>query len=228
MKNRVLWKMLLLSVVTIGIYRIYWFVKTRREMMDLNPNIKILTPAFLIVPVVVLVVAFGVLIASVIGAPDTSNNCSPNSSLYSTSASDNCGPSGREIAGILSFYGGVFIAYVLFIVWEWSYAHGVEEITGGKLSFAMGLIVLILVPDGIDILIIQDSFNKLGRPGIGSPPQFQPAGPPPTQNFAQQFQPQPPQPQPHPNPHHDHHGEHHGHHDHHDHDGGNPPHQPSA
>jgi hypothetical protein len=59
----------------------------------------------------------------------------------------------------------------------------VSIITGEKLSFALALVVLILVPDGIDILVIQDYFNKLELGQVTPPaspgqPAFAPATPP--------------------------------------------------
>src|SRR5665213_1070460 len=165
MKSRVVWKMFVLTIVKIGLYRLYWFIKTRREIMNLHPEIKILSPAFLIIPVVIMIAAVAVFIISIINAP-TSKNC-PSGSIYSSSASsnlannlnsnsNNCQASTGETVGILALYLGIFLAYIFFVIWEWSYSHGVEAVTGGKLSFAMSLVVLILVPDGIDILIVQD------------------------------------------------------------------------
>ncbi len=52
MKKRTLWKMFLLEVITAGIYTLYFLVKTRDEMMQLNPNIKIKSSAFLFVSVI--------------------------------------------------------------------------------------------------------------------------------------------------------------------------------
>lgn len=194
MKQRIIWKIFLLEVVTLGIYRIYFLIKTRREMMDANPNIKIMSPAFLFVPVGVVIVALVFLVATQVASissnKDTSQNCK---SPYATSSSQSVNTfegastqsqdcsnlSASDAIGILVFYGAVFLAVILFAVWEWSYSQGVAVITQDKLSFAMSLIILLLVPDGIDILIIQDYFNKLNPAPVQAPhiPPF-PPGPP--------------------------------------------------
>ncbi|HEY5152966.1 MAG TPA: DUF4234 domain-containing protein [Candidatus Saccharimonadales bacterium] len=177
MTNRVIWKMFILSIVTLGIYRLYWFVKTRREMMDLNPSVKILSPLFLIIPVVIVVIAIAVFVVTIVSSSGSGVTCNTATSAYG----NNCTTSAGQALGIAALYLGIFIAYIFFVVWEWSYSHGVEAVTGGKLSFAMSLVVLILVPDGIDILIIQDSFNKLGAAPMGpaqTPGQMPPAQPP--------------------------------------------------
>jgi hypothetical protein len=168
MKKRIIWKMFALTIVTLGIYRLYWFVKTRREMMNLNPNIKILSPLWLFLPVILVVVSIGVFIATLVQS--TSNMPSYCKTLDYTSSNfetrealpDEC-ESDAPVWGILLLYGSIFLFYPLVVIWLWGYSKGVETITGGHTSFAIALIILLLVPDGIDILIVQDSFNKLGE-----------------------------------------------------------------
>jgi len=43
--------MFLLEIVTLGIYRLYFLIKTRREIMNLKPDVKIKSPAFLLLPI---------------------------------------------------------------------------------------------------------------------------------------------------------------------------------
>jgi hypothetical protein len=147
MKQRSIIKVCLLEVITLGIYRLYYLIKTRREMMAFKPGIKILTPWFLLAPILVGVAAFIPFIIAVALSP-------------STTASSDSG-SAVGLLAILTFYFGLFISAVLFIAWEWSYSQAVDKVTDSKLSFALSLLILILVPDGVDILIIQDYFNNL-------------------------------------------------------------------
>ena len=166
--------MFLLEIVTLGIYRIYFLIKTRKEMMTLNPGVKIKSSALLIVPcfLVALAIISAVVAGTIGGLNQTNcenNNRSNNSPLMNQALvnplPENCVADKSNTASaivILMLYPVIIIAGIMIIIWEWSYSHGVETITGEKLSFAVALIVLILVPDGIDILIIQDYFNKLG------------------------------------------------------------------
>jgi hypothetical protein len=182
MKKRTIWKMFLLEIVTLGIYRLYFLIKTRREMMDLNPNVKIKSPAFLLAPILVGIAAFVILFVFIFASAHNQVQCINSSTTYNGSQSvatsnntnaQNCSSTGSStsLIALLLFYPLIFVAVILFVVWEWSYSHGVEIITENKLSFALSLIILILVPDGIDILIIQDYFNKLSVSPIPSNPQ---------------------------------------------------------
>lgn len=166
MKKRIIWKMFALSVVTLGIYRLYWFIKTRREMMDLNPNIKILSPFFLFLPIILVLASLGVFMINVFQTSSqlpeycgsTQSGTTTSYDIPSTPRECQYKPSGW---GIASLYLSILLFYPLLVIWLWGYSKGVETITGDHLSFAIALIILILVPDGIDILIVQDSFNKL-------------------------------------------------------------------
>ncbi len=155
--------MFALNILTLGIYRLYWFIKTRKEMMTINPNIKILSPWFFVIPVIVVVVAFSVLIVNVV--QNISRVPSYCDSYTTSQSSEQTIPAECEanpgIWQILVFYLAIFIVGPIIAVWLWGYSKGVEKITNEKTSFAMAMIVLLLVPDGIDILIIQDGFNKL-------------------------------------------------------------------
>ena len=195
--------MFLLQVVTLGIYRLYYFIKTRREIMDRNPKIKIMSPAFLFVPIGIVIISIVALIVVTIGtaASHASTSCASTSTYstqYTTGSTDtvlqSCSSSSAApFIMIIVLYLAIFVGFILFVIWEWSYSHGVDAITEGKLGFALSLIILILVPDGIDILIIQDYFNKLSPVPINTAPQPQfgnsfPLNPPaesiPPQQFA--------------------------------------------
>jgi hypothetical protein len=185
MKKRTLWKMFLLEIVTLGIYRLYFFIKTRKEMMALNPAIKIKSPWFLLGPILLIPTLIIFTIIALIASSPAPKTCVSDSSYsqYSTndtrSFSNNCSSnyeadSGAEAASAIisiALWVSIFVAFVLYVVWIWSYSHGVEIITQGKISFALALVITILVPDGIDILLVQEYFNKIGEPQPHLPPQ---------------------------------------------------------
>jgi hypothetical protein len=184
MKKRIIWKMFLLEIVTLGIYRLFFFMRTRKEMMAVDPSIKILSPIFLFLPLIFIVICLAAIVgvgvysassdSSNLGctssySSDVSNSLTLNSSSSSAvdttgnQSSSNCSHvSGAFSIVIIISYLAIFLSAIPFIIWEWSYSHAVDKITGGRISFALSLIILILVPDGIDILIIQDYFNKVG------------------------------------------------------------------
>ena len=164
MKHRTIWKMFALTILTIGIYRLYWFVKTRKEMMKLNPKVKIMSPVYFFAPLLIVITSFVAFIISDFSTPEKPAYCS----TYVETANGYRGfPKTKECSLDSSFWPGIifFLSFVfiwpLIFIWLWSYAKAVELITKGKTSFAMSLLVLLAVPDGIDILIIQDGFNKL-------------------------------------------------------------------
>ena len=176
--------MFLLEIVTFGIYRLYYLIKTRREMMDRNSNVKIMSPAFLLVPIGIIIATFIGMIVALIATASTnvSNSCASTYSSYSTTATSstlqNCS-SHANVAPLiimLVFYLAIPAAFVFYVIWIWSYSHGVEEVTENKLGFALSLIILILVPDGIDILVIQDYFNKLSPVAVDTNSSAPPAG----------------------------------------------------
>jgi hypothetical protein len=146
MKHRSVGKVLLLSIVTLGIYRLYWFAKTRQEMMSLNRDIKIPHIVWYIAPLVFVVAAVIFFIASGALAKDEAQAMT-----------------GVQIAALVVFYGAIFLVAPLTAIWLWKYSQGVETVTDEKMNFAVAMLILLAVPDGIDILIVQDAFNKVAH-----------------------------------------------------------------
>lgn len=145
--------------------------------MDRDSSIKIMSPAFLIVPIVIIIISFvgiiGVSVSSAANETENLSNCLYTQSDYEIDTNDNfntvdyCSNTESTESATLPFallaiiYIVFPIAFILYVVWIWSYSKGVDKVTDSKLSFALSLIILIVVPDGIDILIIQEYFNKL-------------------------------------------------------------------
>lgn len=180
MKKRIIWKMFVLEIVTLGIYRLYWLIKTRNEMMKANRSVKIKSPWFLLVPVIVLIAALAIGFSSLIYSMSQTSKCPKAPATVTTQTdrgivtsidnegsynTDNCpAVAGANISTAISigvFYLAIPVAFILYVIWLWSYCHGVEAVSKGKTNFALALVIMILVPDGIDILIIQDGFNKI-------------------------------------------------------------------
>lgn len=170
MKKRTIWKMFALTILTLGIYRLYWFIKTRQEMMTVNPNVKIISPLFLLIPFMLIILGLGGFIYTTSQASriyDMPALCQSNDLMDRPECQVN--DSSAPLWGIILLYTSFLLFYPLLAIWLWGYSKGVDAITGGNTSFAIALIVLLLVPDGFDILIIQDSFNKVAD-GTPAPP----------------------------------------------------------
>ena len=156
MKHRSLGKMFALFVVTLGIYRLVWLVKTRNEMVAKGQKIPgawlLFLPFFMVI-----VVAFWMVISTV-SAPD---------------------PDAVPIAPLIAFYVVILGFGPLTLLWFWSYAKAVEKITLEKISFPLAIIAFLLIPDGIDMLVVQDGFNKIPEQPV--PVDTAPAPPAPLQ-----------------------------------------------
>ena len=115
--------MFLLTVVTLGIYRLYWFAKTRAEMMNLNKDIKIPHIIWLVAPVLIVVAAVAMFISS--GAATASEKVGGDAMT------------GLQIGSIIAFYVSILAVPVLMAIWLWKYSKGVEVVTGEKMSFSL-------------------------------------------------------------------------------------------
>lgn len=197
MKQRSIPKMFLLEIVTLGIYRLYWLIKTRRELME-KTNIKIPSPLYLFLPLFIFIAAIGFVIAVGFRAAPAlvaSNKCMQNkgypvttsvnygsSSSYTVQYSadrdeaqkacdkeNNVSASAPALIANLAVILAVVLYLPLLAWWLWNYCEAVEVVTNEKISKVLGMVLFLVVPDGIDILIIQDYFNKVVAAPV--PPQ---------------------------------------------------------
>lgn len=162
MKIRRLGKMFLLFIVTLGIYRLYWFAKTRKEMMTLGSK-PIPSVFYLVIPIIVIVAAvIFLIIGSVNSAIDVRRECGQYSTSPVYQACERAvANDGSAVLPVLVFYGALLLIWPITIWWLWKYCQAVEQVTKNKMSFPISLLITLLVPDGIDILLVQDTFNKL-------------------------------------------------------------------
>lgn len=123
--------------------------------MRLNKEVKIPHTIWLIAPVLFMVAAMVFFFVAVLGSSD-------GSGAEQTMT-------GLQIGALITFYVAVFTAPLLMAIWLWQYSRGVELVTNEKMGFATALLILLVVPDGIDILIVQESFNKIALPAPTGP-----------------------------------------------------------
>ncbi len=199
MKQRSIPKMFLLEIVTLGIYRLYWLIRTRRELME-KTNIKIPSPLFLFLPLGIFVAAISFVISVAIGAApaiEAANKCmeakgySVNTSVSTGSSSsytvqysperdaaqkvcnneNNVSVNGPALIANLVVVLAAFLYLPLLAWWIWNYCEAVEVVTNEKISKILGMVLFLVVPDGIDILIVQDYFNKVPAAAPVAPQQ---------------------------------------------------------
>lgn len=170
------------SIITLGIYDIYWLLKTKNI---LNKETQVHVPSIwlIIAPLLLSIVSF---IAFVGYSANTNinsngsynysynnfNGSSTSSSNFSGSSTASVGKNKTNFAPVL-ILTAVFIilAIILFFLsayWLYRYSQAVDSYTNGRMSTALAFLVLFLVHI-IGVALVQDAFNKkLGNPTAGS------------------------------------------------------------
>ena len=88
MKKRSLIKMLILSIVTLGIYNLYWLIVTRRELNS-KTDAKIPTIWIIIAPIIVILIGYIFLFGSILTSKSTTSSSPSSSSSFSYNYSTN-------------------------------------------------------------------------------------------------------------------------------------------
>lgn len=172
MKQRSIGKMFFLFIVTFGFYRLYWLAKTRVELQE-KTKLKIPSIWILLVPYILVVFAVGMIMASSFNSSSTIVDSESNSGLCygGVNAPAYCDGDDEEgseldaigVIGMILMYVSLLVIFPLMGWWYWKYAQAVEKVTHEKLSFPVTMLIMLAVPDIFDMLIVQDSFNKLKR-----------------------------------------------------------------
>jgi hypothetical protein len=174
MKKRDLIQTALLTIFTFGIYRLLWFFWTTTEMRHIDPHIKVRSPLLILLPQLMLMLTGIIFMVSVfVGIARTPHYCTTDSGgnytkKLSKIEKTTCDDSNKQ-TGILMVISGVILVLSLLVAWPltflfiWSYAKAAEKVTGKGIEFGLGLIALLLIPDGVDILLFQDRYNKLSE-----------------------------------------------------------------
>lgn len=162
MKKRNPLAVILLSIVTLGVYDIYWLVQTKKV---LNEKTRHHTPSIwlLCLPVLILIVGYGLLIFSA---------ASPNG------GSDE---GGSAVLSLILIVLGFISLFVMSFIWFFKFSKAVNEYTQGKMSTAVSFLLLWIL-HLIGVAFIQDAFNDM----IDEPSnQAQPQAPAPLQPLPQ-------------------------------------------
>lgn len=148
MKHRSVMSVIVLSIVTLGIYDLYWLVKVKKE---LNARTSVHTPTLwlLFLPILLLV---PVIILSFI--------------VSSASSGSSAGTGSTALILVAEFLAALAFIPITFY-WFFKFSKAVSEYTHGELSTAMNFVLLWLLRF-IGMAIIQDKFNDMLAAG-GAP-----------------------------------------------------------
>lgn len=206
MKKRNLLAVFALSVVTFGIYDIYWLVQTKKEL-NAKTRVHVPTIWLLFAPLILVVIAFIVMFA---GIASDAHTMSQNAHVVynadgttTTVTTGSATAAGFGAAGILLSLFAFIVAVPCTFYWFFKYSKAVNEYTNGSMSTALTFLLLWLL-HYIGVLFVQDAYNDMidngtvpgqGMAPVGNMPMGQPAyaGPQPVAG-APMGQPQPMQP----------------------------------
>jgi hypothetical protein len=187
MKKRNPFAVLVLSIVTLGIYDLYWLASTRKEL-NKTTSIKVPSLWLLISPAILFI---GALIA--VAASAASER--PKLSAYNGTAT---APDTMSAIFVLVYFLGIIVMMGISFFWFWRYSKAVHEYTKGEMSFPVAFLMLWIL-HLIGVVFIQDQFNNHSlQAGAAGPAPAAPAGPMPTQSPIQAPAPPVPSEQPFP------------------------------
>ena len=175
MKNRSLIKMLVLSIITLGIYQIYWLYKTREELVSLRQEV----PSFwlLVAPYITVILVFGAQLVI---------NSSPSTSMDAQL--------GTNIISLILGLVAIIAIIPVTIYWHYKYCKAASFATGGKPTFDMSFVLFIIfwlfglsvvwpfiMQDGYNTANVQPTPQPAAPQSPNEPGAFPPVGPTPPQ-----------------------------------------------
>jgi hypothetical protein len=165
MKQRNIFAVLFLSIITLGIYDLYWLYKTKKV---LNDRTKVHTPSLwllllpLIIALVLIVAAFALGLAN--SHSSTSTTLSSPGSGSATSQVFSTTPKSDGVVPLIAIFGLEFVAVIVIIpitfYWYFKFSKAVNEFTNGELSTGVTFLLMWILRF-IGIMIVQDKFNDM-------------------------------------------------------------------
>jgi hypothetical protein len=173
MKKRNPLVIVLLSIITFGIYDIYWIYVTKKV---LNQNTKTHVPTLWLLfgPAIALVVGYIVLMITALSTISNNVNTASNTTSTTTTTA-----SIGVLISYLIFFVGVIALSIIYIIWFFKFSKAINEYTNGKMSTAVTFLILWLI-HLIGIALIQDTFNDMinETPSAQAVPQSVDTAPP--------------------------------------------------
>jgi hypothetical protein len=167
-----------LSIITLGIYDIYWLAKTRKEL-NKESSTKVPSVWLLFVPLLIFVISLIAFMIIAIGDTPTThtvvstfNNQTTTSTVQTTNGSTN--KLGLLFLGIYILDG--IITFFISFYWFFKFSKSVNEYTNGKMGTGVTFLLL-WVLHLIGVAVVQDTFNDMIDSGQvpGTPPPGVPA-----------------------------------------------------
>ncbi|MEI7674353.1 MAG: DUF4234 domain-containing protein [bacterium] len=164
MKNRSPITVFLLSIITLGIYDIYWLVVTKNELTKRTKQ-HVPTIWLLIFPLIPFIAGYILLIASgMYSQPSTCNSLSGYQGVsYQCTQADMIANNpnihtGPLIVGaiLILVFGATF--FITSLIWFFKFSKAINEFTKGKMSTAVTFLILWLI-HLIGVALIQDAIN---------------------------------------------------------------------
>jgi len=166
MKKRNPLVVFILSIITLGIYDIYWLVKTKKV---LNEKTSHHTPTIflLFIPLIVIIVGYILLFSLGTHTTASSSYNSANFNAYGTSSTTPSHTSSLLISLAVIIIGFI-LEFFISIIWFYKFSKAINEYTNGKMSTAVSFLILWLI-HLIGVALIQDSFNSMTEGLAGNP-----------------------------------------------------------
>lgn len=161
MKKRNPFVVFILSIITFGIYDIYWLVKTKKV---LNKETSIHTPTIwlLFLPAILGVIALIVFI--VVAAGDHTSTVTTTNSLYGSNNLNLNTTSSGSAGAVLIIFGLYAIATIAFLFitffWFFKFSKAINQYTHGQMGTGVTFLLLWLL-HFIGVAIVQDTFNDM-------------------------------------------------------------------
>jgi NADH:ubiquinone oxidoreductase subunit 5 (subunit L)/multisubunit Na+/H+ antiporter MnhA subunit len=160
MKHRSPIAVFFFSIITLGIYDLYWLVKTKKV---LNKNTKYHVPSIwlLIAPWILLIACYIGFFAS---ATHSTTNQSNTTYSYGVATQTTSNTKITDRGEFFASLAGLFIGWIAFlfisVFWFFRFSKAVNQYTKGKMSTAVTFLILWLI-HLIGVALVQDAFNEM-------------------------------------------------------------------
>lgn len=175
MRQRSIPAILILGLVTLGIYPFYWLISTRKELIrrgaHIPPVVVLISPYLFMAAVAILQ-----LVVTILSAASTPDDGTPTS----------LGPPGFETITIVLAVLAFFAVIPISLFWVYRYCQGAQQVTGGRLaisfSYPLSIVLTVFSVGFVWPAIMQNYYNQVDDASQAPPQQQWPSQPYPPQS----------------------------------------------